>query len=332
MFTFQLDENYCVTTIKEQLDSSYISKNLQKPITEKGIYFGLIFKGRQIGFSKLLTDFSDVAIIFDFMVDKDHKGKKISEKRMLEDTFLRIILKYPAIVRKPEFVFVFPFPKKEELFFHTKFHFTTNKSHEILIRTTSEKVFPIDLGKNIVIKKAISVEGRALVLELLRNNAYWAASYTSDRLQLLVENAECYCLYYEEKLVGFARVLTDYKNIASLWDVVIHKDYRNKGLGKILMQYVFSDSLTKDINLWVLNTDKAHNFYKKFGFMPTDEIKEDILISKIRLQTSWPSYSLDIKQLFFTSPAPKATLGIKDTETFLNTKRKGMKKFWLSLF
>lgn len=150
-------------------------------------------------------------------------------------------------------------------------------------------------------------------------------NYTSWKLDILIQHSECYYLFSEKNLIGFARVLTDYSEIASLWDVVIHKAYRKNGLGKALMNYIFSDPSTQCVNQWVLYTDDAHDLYKKFGFVSIDEIKDFNLIYKLR-PSSLP-YSETTKQRFFALP-PFLSLSGEDTSLFLETKRHELGKFW----
>lgn len=69
----------------------------------------------------------------------------------------------------------------------------------------------------------------------------------------------------DDKLVGFARVISDYATTYYLCDVVIDVDCRGKGLGTALVSYI--DSLPELQGLrGVLITRDAHALYRKFGF------------------------------------------------------------------
>ncbi|OGT46553.1 MAG: hypothetical protein A3E83_01450 [Gammaproteobacteria bacterium RIFCSPHIGHO2_12_FULL_41_20] len=87
-----------------------------------------------------------------------------------------------------------------------------------------------------------------------------------ERFALVIENSICFSVFHQEKQMGFSRVITDYSEFASLWDVFIDEPYRRKGIGKALMQYVFDHSRLKGIFRWFLMTEDAHGLYQKYGF------------------------------------------------------------------
>jgi GNAT superfamily N-acetyltransferase len=75
-------------------------------------------------------------------------------------------------------------------------------------------------------------------------------------------------MYDQEKQIGFARVVTDYATHAWLCDVFIHEDYRGRGLGKWLMDFVLAHPDLSTIKRWALATSDAHDLYRQFGFNP----------------------------------------------------------------
>ena len=82
-----------------------------------------------------------------------------------------------------------------------------------------------------------------------------------------MRNSACYGLYLDEenRLVGFARVISDYATTYYLCDVIIDEDYRNKGYGTALISYI--DSLPEYAGLrGLLVTRDAHSLYEKFGY------------------------------------------------------------------
>lgn len=87
-----------------------------------------------------------------------------------------------------------------------------------------------------------------------------------ERFPLLIENSVCFSLLYQGKQIGFARVITDYSEFASIWDVFIDEDHRKKGLGKTLMKYVLEHPRLVGIFRWFLMTEDMHPLYTKFGF------------------------------------------------------------------
>ena len=79
-----------------------------------------------------------------------------------------------------------------------------------------------------------------------------------------------------DKLVGFARVLTDYAVFAYLMDVFILEDFRKQGLGKQLMSAIMQHPDLQGLKRIMLATNDAHGLYEKFGFKPT-EIPEKLM-------------------------------------------------------
>lgn len=87
-----------------------------------------------------------------------------------------------------------------------------------------------------------------------------------ERFALIIENSVCFSVFHEGKQVGFSRVITDYTEFASLWDVFIDEPHRKKGLGKAMMKYVFEHPQLRGIFRWFLMTEDAHGLYQKYGF------------------------------------------------------------------
>jgi GNAT superfamily N-acetyltransferase len=87
-----------------------------------------------------------------------------------------------------------------------------------------------------------------------------------ERFPLVIENSVCFGVFFQGKQVGFARVITDFSEFASLWDVFIDDEHRGKGVGKALMQYILDHPRLKGIFRWFLMTEDAHGLYQKYGF------------------------------------------------------------------
>ena len=69
----------------------------------------------------------------------------------------------------------------------------------------------------------------------------------------------------KNKLIGFARVISDYATTYYLCDVIIDTAYQHQGIGTALISHIVS--LPEYAGLrGVLITRDAHNLYKKFGF------------------------------------------------------------------
>jgi 5'-deoxynucleotidase YfbR-like HD superfamily hydrolase/GNAT superfamily N-acetyltransferase len=108
----------------------------------------------------------------------------------------------------------------------------------------------------------------AAIHDFLSNRSYWAKGRSLETVQKAIDNSFAFGIYDEtERLVGFCRVVTDFAVFAYLMDVFILEPYRGRGLGKKLMNYVFSHTLEK-VEKWYLATDDAHGLYNQYGFTP----------------------------------------------------------------
>ena len=69
--------------------------------------------------------------------------------------------------------------------------------------------------------------------------------------------------------VGFSRTVTDGVAVAYLADVYVHSDVRGRGLGVALVRFSVDEGPFATTR-WFLNTDDAHELYRRFGFGPPD--------------------------------------------------------------
>lgn len=100
----------------------------------------------------------------------------------------------------------------------------------------------------------------------LSTEAYWSINIPLDNVQKAIDNSLCFGVYFNEKQIGFARVITDCASFAYLADVFILKEFRNQGLSKWLMETIMSHPELQGLRMWALRTKDAHGLYKKFGF------------------------------------------------------------------
>ncbi|ORT99382.1 Histone acetyltransferase HPA2 [Anaerovibrio sp. JC8] len=82
-----------------------------------------------------------------------------------------------------------------------------------------------------------------------------------------MRNSACYGIYLdvEEKLVGFARVISDYATTYYLCDVIVDTAYQHMGLGTALVSHIEALPEYKGLR-GVLITRDAHGLYDKFGY------------------------------------------------------------------
>ena len=69
----------------------------------------------------------------------------------------------------------------------------------------------------------------------------------------------------DDRLVGFARVISDLATTYYLCDVIIDPKYQHQGLGKALVSHIVSLPQYRKLR-GILLTKDAHGLYEKFGF------------------------------------------------------------------
>jgi GNAT superfamily N-acetyltransferase len=104
------------------------------------------------------------------------------------------------------------------------------------------------------------------VLRLLKMT-YWANNRTIEQIEESMASSFCYGLFLaeEERLVGFARVISDLATTYYLCDVIIDPEYQHQGLGKALVSHIISLPQYRKLR-GILLTKDAHGLYEKFGF------------------------------------------------------------------
>jgi GNAT superfamily N-acetyltransferase len=104
------------------------------------------------------------------------------------------------------------------------------------------------------------------IYNLLCTPSRYSTGLPPERFPMVIKNSICFAVLHQGKQVGFSRVITDYTEFASLWDVFIDESHRGKGVGKALMKYILEYPYLKGIFRWFLMTEDAHGLYQKFGF------------------------------------------------------------------
>ncbi len=115
----------------------------------------------------------------------------------------------------------------------------------------------------------ISIDKKLLNKDIIisfLSSSYWAFNRPREVIERSIDNSLCFGLYFNNKQIGFARVVTDFTIFAYLADVFILEDYRGKGAGKKLLNYILSFPELQNVKKWMLATKDAHSLYAKFGF------------------------------------------------------------------
>jgi len=105
----------------------------------------------------------------------------------------------------------------------------------------------------------------------LSEESYWAQNIPIEIVHKSIEGSLCFGIFFYDKQVGFARVITDYATFGYLADVFIDKEHRGKGLSKELMRFIMNYESLKGLRRFMLATKDAHGLYTQFGFKPLKE-------------------------------------------------------------
>jgi len=130
------------------------------------------------------------------------------------------------------------------------------------------------INDNAFIKKGffISTDQDLLDFEIiyhyLKNESYWARGIPAETLKKAITNSMCFGVYKQERLAGFARVVTDKATFAYICDVFILTEFRKLGLSKWLVQTITNHPELQGLRRWSLATADAHGLYTQFGFTP----------------------------------------------------------------
>ena len=116
-------------------------------------------------------------------------------------------------------------------------------------------------------------------LQILFEQTEWAAGRTTADIRRMLDNTSfCLTVWRTDKLVGFARVLTDDVYRGLLDDVIVDGEFRQRSLGKeMLSRIVERFGHVQELILGCQN--ELVPFYEKFGFRvekhPTMTLKPD---------------------------------------------------------
>jgi glucosamine-phosphate N-acetyltransferase len=93
-----------------------------------------------------------------------------------------------------------------------------------------------------------------------------------DILHKIENNSNIWVIEYDNKLIATATLIYEYKfirnivKLAHIEDVCVDENYRNKGIGNLLINHIIAESEKEGCYKVILDCDeKLENFYKKSG-------------------------------------------------------------------
>ena len=103
----------------------------------------------------------------------------------------------------------------------------------------------------------------------LYSNEFWCSQRTQPDVEKMLDHSDIIIgvVDSQDNLVGFVRVLTDYVYKATIYDLIVHPDWRGKQLGMQLMEAVLAHPKLKHVDHFDLHClPDMYPFYEKWGF------------------------------------------------------------------
>ncbi|HEX2095547.1 MAG TPA: GNAT family N-acetyltransferase [Longimicrobiaceae bacterium] len=109
-------------------------------------------------------------------------------------------------------------------------------------------------------------------------HTFWGKGLLEEAVRRSVDHSLPFGLFRGDRLIGFARVVTDYVNLAYLADVVVLEEFRGRGLGRWLVECVLAHPELQGLRRWLLSTLDAHGLYRQLGF--TELARPELLMER----------------------------------------------------
>ncbi|MEP7454740.1 GNAT family N-acetyltransferase [Phyllobacterium sp. SB3] len=110
---------------------------------------------------------------------------------------------------------------------------------------------------------------RAVELHDLYSKEWWTKGRSFDDMMRMLKHSDLTlgCCTENGKLIGFARVLTDYTFKAFIFDVIAHESFRGLGVGQRIVKRIFDHETLNGVRSFELYCpDHIAPFYEKLGF------------------------------------------------------------------
>ncbi|MGB7415149.1 MAG: GNAT family N-acetyltransferase [Thermosynechococcaceae cyanobacterium] len=115
--------------------------------------------------------------------------------------------------------------------------------------------------------KDICTEDLEQLCQLMQVAAFWACDRTLEDWAIALKHSfPVISVWNQNTLIGIARATSDGIYRATIWDVVIHPDYRGEGLGRKLVQTLLAHPHMNKVERIYLMTTHHQSFYEGIGF------------------------------------------------------------------
>lgn len=105
-----------------------------------------------------------------------------------------------------------------------------------------------------------------MIHAFLADESYWVPGISRANVEKAIRHSLCFGVYTAGRQIGFARIVTDYVRFVHLMDVFVLREYRGRGIGKLLMERILAHPELRTIIRYTLGTQDAHGLYAQYGF------------------------------------------------------------------
>lgn len=129
------------------------------------------------------------------------------------------------------------------------------------------------INQNIDIKIVDTWDEKEIV-NLYKSAGWWKNSSNPSEIKKLIKGSFIFAVVVDSpsgNTIGMGRILSDGVSDAYIQDLVLLPQYRGKGIGKMLVQFLIDYCISRKI-LWIglISEPGQDNFYVSLGFKPMD--------------------------------------------------------------
>ena len=120
----------------------------------------------------------------------------------------------------------------------------------------------LGLGPNLT-----PLNGIKKLQDLFQANTSWANQRCKKDIKKMISKSNIIVSAWDHKqMIGFGRATTDQIYRATLWDVVVDKNYQRLGIGKRIINLIINDKNLIQVEKIYIMTTQCEKFYVKMGF------------------------------------------------------------------
>ena len=123
------------------------------------------------------------------------------------------------------------------------------------------------------------VNGIKKLHDLFKANTSWANQRRTKDIKKMISKSNIIVSAWDnKKIIGFGRATTDEIYRATLWDIVVDKNYQRLGIGGKIINLIINDKkLIQVENIYIMTT-QCEKFYIKMGFQK--EGRQNLMVLK----------------------------------------------------